>query len=36
MKDVVIVWNGWVYTYDADGNIATRTNGEVTYTLTYD
>ncbi len=26
MKDVVIVWNGWVYTYDADGNIATRTN----------
>ena len=29
-------WNGWTYTYDANGNMITRAYGGTTYTLTYD
>ncbi len=36
MNDAVIAWNGWAYTYDANGNMAARTNGGITYNLAYD
>ncbi len=35
MNDAVIAWNGWAYTYDANGNMGARTYGGGTYTLTY-
>ena len=35
-KHAATAWNGWTYTYDANGNMRTRTYGGTTYTLTYD
>jgi RHS repeat-associated protein len=35
-KHATTAWNGWTYTYDANGNMRTRMYGGTTYTLTYD
>ena len=35
-KHAATAWNGWTYTYDANGNMITRAYGGTTYTLTYD
>ncbi len=35
-KHATTSWNGWLYSYDQNGNMTSRTYGGVTYTLSYD